>query len=286
MTVKDNFASLETILVDSTDEAFLAWFRAKIESIIGQESVRELYLTYSLLANKIGGERGAVFSGSGNATEYLKTQLATPLEVARIYLLSTVLRANDEFFQPKVANLIEVSDTSELVTLLRFLSLLPNPATFSATAVEALRTNITTVFEAISLDNPYPADHFNDEQWNQLYLKAAFMQLDLSRILRVEERANEKLARIVSDFAHERWAAGRTVDPLFWRPVTNFVDAARLNDVRRLLTSEDPTERRAGALCCFHSGSDQAKESLKNNPELSDQLTSGALTWKTLKAKT
>jgi hypothetical protein len=200
-------------------------------------------------------------------------------------LLVRVLEENSEYFLPKVANLIQVADTGELETFLKFLILLPHAEEFKNVAVEAIRTNIATVFDAISLNNPYPAEYFNDAQWNQMYLKAAFMQRNLADIQQVDRRANKDLARIISDYAHERWAASRDVDPLFWRPVINFLDGVLLEDMKRLLESDDLREAGAAALCCHYSDRPEASALLKNHPERIEQIKSKTISWKKLKER-
>ena len=273
---------LHSLLKDNLEVSTISWLQTKVDTIVAADSARELYLTYSLLASKVDSAK--VFNlSNGLLEDYLKAQNASTLEVARIYLLSTVLKKNASYFEPKVASLIQVADTGELVTFLKFLILLPNAEIYKQTAVEALRTNIATVFEAISMNNPYPAKYFNDQQWNQMYLKAAFMQLDLSGILEIDKRANKDLTRIISDYAHERWAASRDVDPLFWRPVSGFLDANLLKDMERLLNSANDSENRAGALCCFHSNLPEAKMLLNEYPELYKQVTHNTVSWENIK---
>jgi hypothetical protein len=255
-----------------------------IAKITKAKSARDLYMAYSLLHRDFS-KTDAVDYGEGEdvTTQYLKHHRANLLEMARIYLLSEVLEADAPFFRDKVANIIQVADTAELATFLRFLSLLPQQEHFKHTAVEALRTNISILFDAIALENPYPAEHFNDQQWNQMYLKAAFMQRDLSLILDIDRRANKDLARIISDYAHERWAASRTIDPMFWRPVTPFLEGVLLTDMKRLLDSDDLQERRAGALCCHHSNIPKAKELLQGHEDLIKSIVDKEVTWNTLK---
>lgn len=275
---------LQLVVIKNLDEAALSWLQGKIDIIINTESAKELYLTYSLLADKVKKQNVLLIEvGNEILADYLKTQHADALEIARIYLLSKVLIENGNFFRPKVANLIQVADSGELVTLLKYLILLPGAEDYKHVAVEALRTNIATVFEAISMKNPYPAKYFNDQQWNQMYLKAAFMQLDLSNILEIDKRANKDLARIISDYAHERWAASRDIDPLFWRPVSGFLNSKLLKDVERLLLSDDDMENRAGALCCYHANNSEAKRLLVTYPKLQEEVTKGKITWENLK---
>lgn len=272
------------IVRSNLDHSTQEWIVKKLEGILRDRSTKDLYITYSLLADKIG-EKDVVKWDIPDADlkDYLQLHEAKLLEVCRIYLLVAVLNADREFFTSKVANLIQVADKRELETFLKYLVLLPAAGAYRQVGVEALRTNIASVFDAISLKNPYPARFFNDQQWNQMYLKAAFMERDLSLIEAVEERANSDLARIISDYAHERWAASRTIDPLFWRPVSNYLDAALLEDMHRLLKSDDLKENYAGALCCYYSEQNEAGQLLEDFPELLKGITSGTIKWNKLR---
>ncbi|MDO1499454.1 EboA domain-containing protein [Euzebyella saccharophila] len=272
------------VLSSNLDADAFDWLNSKIDVIIENKSAKDLYLTYSLLSTKANENKKISFELDDKELEsYLLQQQANELEISRIYLLIKVLKTDATFFQPKVANLIQVADTGELITFLKFVILLPNAEEYNHVAVEALRTNIATVFEAISMGNPYPARFFNDQQWNQMYLKAAFVQLDLSQILEVDARANKDLARIISDYAHERWAASREIDPLFWRPVSSFIDGTLYQDMKRLLESDNPSENRAGALCCHFSDNREAQKLLQNYQQLNHQVTNGTITWENVK---
>ena len=275
---------LKKILDTHLDAPIRAWMEEKLDTIIATKSAKDLYLAYSLTANKIEEDKPLEYKEVSNLElrDYLKVQNASFLQVARIYLLSAALEGNRDYFRPKVANLIKLADTGELETFLKFLILLPDCKDYKSAAVEALRTNIATVFDAISADNPYPSRYFNDQQWNQMYLKAAFMQQDLSRILEVDERANADLARIISDYAHERWAASREVDPLFWRPVGSFLEDTLLKDMGRLLQSDNPLENQAGALCCFRSDRPKATALLDGHPDLRQKVAEKEITWENI----
>ncbi|MEN1784279.1 MAG: EboA domain-containing protein [Bacteroidota bacterium] len=262
----------------------LKWLNGKLQHTLDEQSARALYLTYSLCNAKVPASPLKDFSEITDALKnYLIRHQADTLKIARIFLLHQVL-VNTKAFIPAVQNLVQVADKQELETLLRYLCLLPNPEDFKFTAVEALRSNIVSVFEAIACQNPYPAQYFDDQQWNQMYLKAAFLQLDLSNILAIEKRANTKLARIISDYAHERWAASRAVSPLLWRPVSQFIDDSLLKDLHRLFESDNVNERRAAALVCDNSSSKRAKILLEGYPELKKQLVQENIDWCNFKA--
>jgi hypothetical protein len=284
MLFKNIGSQLLKILEDNVDNENRQWLLSKIEGIVESESTKDLYLTYSLVPTKIGSvNRLSLLLEDMELKAYLETQGANLQQVSRIYLLYKVLEAKEDFFKAKVANIIEVADKSELETFLKFLVLLPHPENYKVQAVEALRTNISTVFDAIALNNPYPALYFNEQQWNQMYLKAAFMQQDLNRIVQVGQRANKELTRIISDYAHERWAASREIDPCFWRPVGNFMDEKLLKDMKRLFASDNVAEKKAAALCCFHSNLNEAKALLVEFPELVKGIENGSITWQNIK---
>ena len=279
-----NKKEIQSVLIKYGAPESLVWLNDKIAKLTESKSSKDLFMAYSLLNVKFDATKPVSFENDGNkSSNYFKTHNANLVQIARIYLLSAVLEQDLEFYTPKVANIIQVADTGELETFLKYLVLLPNPEAYKQTAVEALRTNIATIFDAISLNNPYPAAYFNDQQWNQMYLKAAFMERDLSQIESVDERANEDLTRIISDYAHERWAATRKINPLFWRPVTKFLNKELLKDMDRLLKSDDRKENMAGALCCFYSENDTAIELLNKYPELKHDIRTNKISWNALK---
>jgi len=276
--------NLKTILKANLQSGEWDWLEQKLDHIKKERSGRDLFLTYSLIGSRIpDSPLDTLQLEDRELQRYIELQGANLRQLARIYLLSDVLIADPEFFAPKVNNIIQVADTSELETFLKYLVLLPDAEGFKATAVATLRTNISTVFDAIALNNPYPSKYFSEQQWNQMYLKAAFMQRDLSKIVDIDKRANADLARIISDYAHERWAASRDIDPYFWRPVSQFLDDQLLLDMERLLNSDNMAEKKAGALCCHHSDNDRAKVLLKKHPDLLEQMENEKINWENVK---
>ncbi len=275
---------LSEILEKNGSKEEKQWIFDKIDLIVQELSVKKFYMAYTHCASKVE-KRVLDFKGfdENKTVAHLKEKGANTLELARTFMLVRILESNFDFFEDKVRNIIGIADTSELETLLKYLVLLPNAGNFKFAAVEALRTNIATIFDAIAMNNPYPALYFNAQQWNQMYLKAAFMQRDLSQIVDVDKMANKELARIISDYAHERWAASRTIDPEFWRPVSNFLEGQTLEDMVRLFESDNPIERNAAALVCYHSDKSEAKELLDGYPSLRNEIEKESLTWKTLK---
>lgn len=260
------------------------WFEEKLYKINSDRSKRIFYTTYTLIKNIFQKkEIDLKDMHHDSLRSYLRLQKIDLSDFIRIYLLIKVLEADKAYFTEPVVKMIEVADTSELISFLKCLVLLPDAEDFKTAAVEALRTNITSVFEAIALQNPYPGLYFSQDQWNQMYLKAAFMQLDLFKIRDIDKMANRKLATIISDYAHERWKASRDVDPYFWRPVSGYLNEILLKDMQRLLDSANHKEKYAGALCCYNSENPEAQQLLNAYPKLSDKIKNGQLHWDDVK---
>ena len=102
-------------------------------------------------------------------------------------------------------------DNSERAALLHALPLLPKPERFVDLAVDACRSHVQSVFEAIACENPYPARFFPEVSFNQLVLKAFFTGVAVRRIEGLPGRRTAELTRMAQAYASERRAAGRSV---------------------------------------------------------------------------
>jgi hypothetical protein len=136
----------------------------------------------------------------------------SPDELARAALL---LAASEALPAEEHTGVVEEAfrkgDNVERSALLKSLALLPESQRFLKTATEASRTEVQEVFEAIACENAYPAMHFPELNFNQLVLKALFLEVPLARVHEWQPRCNLELARMVSDYEAERVAASRTV---------------------------------------------------------------------------
>lgn len=110
-----------------------------------------------------------------------------------------------------VHDLLRRGEVRERHAVLRVLAGLPAPERFVDLAIDAFRTNVQSVFEALACDNAFPARHFSSAQFAQLVLKALFTGAPVSRIHGLEERIDDELVRMVEAYASERRAAGRPV---------------------------------------------------------------------------
>ncbi|WP_422351566.1 EboA domain-containing protein [Flagellimonas sp.] len=129
----------------------------------------------------------------------------------------------------------EIAEMNELVALYKSLFLLDNAADFASQVKEGVRTNMVNVFDAICLGNPFAAAYLEDPAWNQLVLKAIFMERPLYKIQNIDQRRNKELADMLQDYIQERWAAKRTVSPEVWRLVHQYLR----EDVKQLILEKE-----------------------------------------------
>ena len=202
-------------------------------------------------------------------------------EAARILALVSLPAAGKPFAE-RFRSLCSTADVAELATLYRGLPLYPDSAALEPQVGEGLRSNMRVVFEAIAHRNPYPKAHFDDHRWNHMVLKALFIGSPLAPIQGLDERANPQLARIMLDFAHERWAAGRPVPFEIWRCVGPFAEGQAIEDLARVLERGEGIERRAAALALAASPDRRAAALLAAVPALAGEISGKRLSWATL----
>jgi len=110
-----------------------------------------------------------------------------------------------------VRDLLRRGEVRERHAVLRVLAGLPEPVRFLDLAIDAFRTNVQSVFEALACDNAYPARYFTSAQFAQLVIKALLTGAPVGRIHELSSRIDAELVRMVEAYASERRAAGRPV---------------------------------------------------------------------------
>lgn len=273
---------LQVWLTKRLEKSAWDWLEKAIQLLSEQASERVLFTRFSAASRHVGKADLALTEEELQTAHALRTGWMpghwSMDQAARSLLILSFSSEDADRYVAALEKLFSAADVAEQVALYQSLPLLPHPERFKPRAIEGLRTNITTVFNAIALHNPYPADYFDEAAWNQMVLKALFVDSRLSQIQRLEARANPKLARMLSDYAHERWAAGRAVNPQLWRSLGPFAEGSLVADLERAITSDDPSEQQAAALACA-SAPTKARSLLENVPELKQQITDGKLTW-------
>ncbi len=188
---------------------------------------------------------------------------------ARAYILLHFNPENENNYVKRLNELFETAEMNELAALNSFIPLFSYPQNWLFQAKEAVRSNVGCVFDAIAFNNPYPSLYFDEAAWNLLVLKTIFCGKSIRNIYGLKERSNQKLAHMVSDFAHTRWAAGKTISPEVWELVTPYIDNQIIKDIEKLFQSGNEQEQHAAKLSCIQSDFKPAKNLLKKYTESS-----------------
>jgi hypothetical protein len=182
----------------------------------GKQFQRNLFFGYFAGVGRRTRDLPFVLSAQARATF---AQLGIPLPdswslactVRAALLLSACASLEPREHPPLLKEAYAKGDNEERVAVLRTLSLLPEPRRFLDIATEACRTHVLDVFQSIACDNPYASQYFPDASFNQLVIKALFVELPLSRVQGLALRRNSELYRMARDYEAERVAAGRPV---------------------------------------------------------------------------
>ncbi len=272
---------LDRQLGDAANE----WFSAQISKLEETDADRELYMAVSLVPRKIGKDDLALGADDLEAADAIRPGWEpagwSTDQAARLALMLTS-SSDGETFNRRLDQLCTTADVRELIAFYQGLPIYPEQERYIDRAREGARTNMKAVFEAVAHRNPYPAENFDQNAWNQMVLKAIFVGSALAPIKGLDERRNEELATTLVDYAHERWAASRTITPELWRMVGPFADENIVEDLNRPLESGDTAERHAAVLALHESGHPDAVSLLDNHQDLLSNVEEGRISWETV----
>ena len=243
----DSRRLLEDLVRTRAQEAGLAWLDKALASLAGEPSVGAVLNAYAGASRRLGKQALALEAAEQEAARAVDEAL--PLEhwgldeAARALLLLHVADLPEDAFVERALACYDKGDSREQESWLRGLAVLPFPERFVMTAVDACRTNIIPVFEAVACENPYPWRHFAELNFNQMVLKALFNSIALERIVGLTQRRNPDLARMADDYVSEREAAGRVVPADIWLVIAPFAGPEALERVYRYLAHEGAPHR-------------------------------------------
>ena len=250
---------LYQLIEADADERTMQWLAKQQEKLDTDYTDRTLFLAFGMVPRYVGKQPLTLSEEQNKTANQLRKGFQpngwSLAQLLRTYLLLLLPTNEATTYTATLTKLLETAEVDEQVTVYAALPVLAYPQLLIPLAVNGLRTNITRVFDAIALQNPFPADYLDEAAWNQMILKAVFMGRPLYRIYGghiygADARANPALARMLVDFAHERWAADRSVTPELWRFVAPYADASHRADLERVIASENPLESAAGQLVC------------------------------------
>jgi hypothetical protein len=273
---------LRTWLHRQLPAATTVWLDEQLDKLTGELVDRDLYIALGLVPRRLGKADLELNDADLAAAEQARPgwdPRGWSVDQAGRVLILLHAGGTGERFAARFVQLCRTADVAEGIALYRGLPLYPDPELLEAQAAEGTRTNMRALFEAVAHRNPYPREQFAENRWNHMVLKALFVGSTLHPIHGLDGRANPNLARMLCDYAHERWAAGRPVSPELWRCVGPHADAEALADLQRVLASGSAAERKAAALALAACPDRRARELLASAPDLAAALERGELSW-------
>ena len=184
-----------------------------LNEILAKYTGAARHLPAGAASSALTPEETALVRGDGFPADVPLTAW-TRVDVARyIQLRDLAASMTPAEFAGTALACFEQGDAGEQASWCRAVSLLPRPEQYLPRVIDACRTNILPLFEAIACENPYPAAFFPEANFNQLVLKAMFNGIALARIAGLDRRRNAELSRMATDYAAERTAANRPVPP-------------------------------------------------------------------------
>ncbi len=270
---------LRSLLLERCSQKSIDWLDSKTEILEKNYEEKKLFMFFSMASRFFEKKQLAMSSLEKEQASAIRQGFAPSswdaLQTARTILLLSIPYADFEQQVKTLDTLFESADVAELVALYAALPLLPNPVIHIKRAAEGIRTNMTIVLDAVALNNPFPSEYFDEISWNQLVLKSIFTERPVYQIYNADTRANERLAATLSDYAHERWAAGRAVTPELWRFTGQFANETLLADYQKLFESGSPLEKNAALLACEEANTEQSNQLLETfKPKVQKLLNS------------
>lgn len=209
-------------------EAF-AWFDAELRGLQTKPEQARWFKALGMAPRKLGKADLQPTQSELQAAQALRQGL-DPSEwsvdqAARIAFTLAFYQGDEAGFVQQVAMLVDTSEINELLAIFRGFALFPHPQALEPKAREAIRSTMRPVYEAMSHRNPYPLEFFDEAAWNQMIVKAFFLDSSIWQIQGVDERCNADLSVILILLVQERWAAGRFIAPEIWRCAVPYANA-------------------------------------------------------------
>jgi hypothetical protein len=191
----------------------LSWLTGEIDRQRAAADERRLAIALGLASRKIARVELSLTADEAATARQLRTawqpELWSADEAARVLILGASHRGDDPAFAARVDRLCTTAEVTEHIAYLKGFAIFPAPALLYGRAREGVRSAITPIFAAIACHNPYPFDHFDEDAWNQMVVKAVFNGVPIETIVGLRERRNPEVVQMMRDLVSERRAAGR-----------------------------------------------------------------------------
>lgn len=139
-----------------------------------------------------------------------KTMCWNSEQLTRFLFFTHTLSCCHELQRKELTELcFHFADDIETISIVKGLHIVDTEGDLIQHVIKLSHTNYPPLFSALALDNPWPATHLSTEEFNQLVLKALFLDLDASQIINIKQRHNQALSILATDLIRERIATKR-----------------------------------------------------------------------------
>lgn len=270
-------------LEQKLDGEALEWIKTTGEKLADNPEDWLLYTSFSAVPRHTGKQELPFSDDELNKAESIRQNWKptdwTADQLGRVFLMLNFADAGKEEFLDKMEKIFLTSDMGEAVALYKGIPLYPYQEQFIKRAAEGVRSNMTNVFNAVAHHNPFPAEFMDEAAYNQVVLKALFVESALYKIVGLDERSNETLATMLVEYAHERWSAGREVSPELWRPVGPFLSDEYADEIQKVLNYPDKTHKQAALLALMGSDYSGKEDFLKDHQDLVNEIEEKDIGW-------
>lgn len=217
--IKDNH--LFPLLDKQLSKGGREWLRNAVKQIASKQGENENQLECFIRLSAMAKRK----LGSESIEKVVNLVIWRVDEAARLMLLATLLENSPvQNMIDNVKKAFRYGDETEQVAIMKSLDTVDEHGELVDLAISNGRTNSSTLFSAIALNNCYPSKHYDTKAFYQLVLKALFMDLDISQVIGLKQRLCPELTHLAMDLIKERVAANR-------RPPESIAYAINISDL-------------------------------------------------------
>jgi hypothetical protein len=210
--------TLHALLAETLEPDALAWLSGCMAEIaatshkLGPLGVHHAAALTRLDSLPLGPPAESINTGCG----FLDAAHWTRADAGRACLVAAAVGPEGPADMQTLLPLFREGRHDERISLMRMLCTLPDGEALLPLAHEASRVDDLQVYEALALDNPYPAAWYDEHAFNRMVVECLRDGLPLERVIGLMRRANPELTELCLDYREERTQAGRRVPADIW----------------------------------------------------------------------
>jgi hypothetical protein len=221
----------------------LSWLDAQVKSI--HDAPTLYFSTFSLCARRFDQECPATVKPNMDPKgPEPVSQIWQPSNWSHCTLARAMIIAQLKLDWRTFDSTFSTADLKENMDLYRLLCLFiddDNSTSLCARLGEGLRTNTVPIFIACAFHSHLPASLLPEEAWNQMILKALFLDLDPSSVVDQNRRQNDALDFMLLRYASEKAYASREIPDHLWNLMQSALGSKTKNSIQKLIVEHPNT---------------------------------------------